>query len=104
MARDAVHRDILATARTGRSRREKLGDESTDAKFATAAAGGKVDHYNLHVILAMGYLAKSPRAFCFSPWANEVLERGEIPGVVTNDIRLRLLNSMARMLERSDNA
>jgi len=43
--------------------REELADESVVSKFATTAADGevyKVEHYNLDMVLSIGYRVKSP--------------------------------------------
>lgn len=48
------------------------------AKFATTAADGKVyqvEHYNLEVIVSVGFRVKSPQGILFRRWANEVLKR-----------------------------
>jgi hypothetical protein len=48
--------------------REELSDVSVIAKFATTATDGKtyqVDHYNLDMIISIGYRVKSKRGIHF---------------------------------------
>ena len=48
------------------------------AKFATTAADGKtyqVEHYNLDMIISVGYRVKSRRGVEFRKWANKVLRQ-----------------------------
>ena len=56
--------------------REELSDENAVvAKFATTAADGKTymtEHYNLDVIVSVGYRVKSKRGVEFRRWANSV--------------------------------
>jgi len=83
------------------ARGEELADESVLAKFATPAADGKtykVEHYNLDMVLSIGYRVKSPEGIQFRRWANNVLERYGLAGVATNEARLRELSAVVRML------
>jgi len=76
------------------ARREKLADESTGAKFATVQQEGDraveryIEHYNLDMVLSIGYRVKSPEGIQFRRWANDVLKRYVIAGVATNEARL----------------
>ena len=57
--------------------REELKEFPVVAKFATTASDGKtyqVEHYNLDVILSVGYRVKSQRGIQFRRWANEILK------------------------------
>lgn len=52
--------------------------ESVVANFATTASDGKVyqvEHYNLDVIISVGYRVKSKRGVEFRKWANSVLKQ-----------------------------
>ena len=54
--------------------REELKGFSVVAKFATTATDGKtyqVEHYNLDMILSVGYRVKSQRGILFRRWANK---------------------------------
>ncbi len=55
---------------------KELEREAVVAKFATTAADGKtyqVEHYNLDVIISVGYRVKSQRGTNFRIWATQVL-------------------------------
>ena len=57
--------------------KEELSEQnSVVAKFATTASDNKtymVEHYNLDVIISVGYRVKSKRGVEFRRWANSVL-------------------------------
>lgn len=56
-------------------------DLSTVAKFATVQMEGErevlreIEHYNLDVIISVGYRVKSQRGVEFRKWANSVLKQ-----------------------------
>ena len=53
-------------------------DHSVVANFATTASDGKtyqVEHYNLDMIISVGYRVKSNRGVEFRKWANNVLKQ-----------------------------
>ena len=55
----------------------ELDKKSVYAKFAYTATDGKlydVEHYNLDVIISIGYRVKSKRGTQFRIWANKVLK------------------------------
>jgi hypothetical protein len=68
--------------------------ESTSRKFRLVQTeGGRavardVDHYNLDVILVVGYRVNGPQAANFRKWANSVLKRYITDGFALNDGRL----------------
>ena len=105
---DLFSRDVKTIGKhVANARREELADESVVAKFATTAADGKtykVEHYNLDMVLSIGYRVKSPEGIQFRRWANDVLKRYVLAGVATNEARLRELSAVVRIMERSDNA
>jgi hypothetical protein len=71
---------------------EELDAESVVANFATTAADGKtyqVDHYNLDMILAVGYRVRSTRGVQFRRWASTVLSEYLVKGFVMDDQRLK---------------
>ncbi len=71
------------------------GELSTDAvvaNFATTAADGKtyqVDHYNLDVVISVGYRVKSQRGTQFRIWATQRLREYLIKGFAMDDERLK---------------
>ena len=67
--------------------KEELQDIPVVAKFATTAADGKkynVDHYNLDVVISVGYRVKSNRGIQFRIWANRVLKEYLVKGYAIN--------------------
>lgn len=69
----------------------ELDRESVRAKFAHTAEDGKsyqVDHYNLDVIISVGYRVKSPRGVQFRQWATRVLKDYLVQGYTLNQRRL----------------
>ena len=53
-------------------------DYSVVANFATTASDGKVyqaEHYNLDMIISVGYRVKSKRGIEFRKWANDVIKQ-----------------------------
>lgn len=61
------------------------------AKFAHTAADGKtyqVEHYNLDVIISVGYRVKSPQGVRFRQWATRVLKQHLLQGYTVNQQRL----------------
>ena len=69
-------------------------DNSVVANFATTASDGKtywVEHYNLDMIISVGYRVKSNRGVEFRKWANKVLKQYIIQGYAINEKRLEAL-------------
>ena len=74
---------------------EELNGFSVVANFATTASDGKtysVEHYNLDVILSVGYRVKSSRGVQFRRWANMTLKEYMIRGYAVNT-RLRQIET-----------
>lgn len=70
----------------------ELDEESVVRKFRTTAADGKrylVTHYNLDMIISLGYRVKSKTATQFRKWATERLKEYLIKGFVLDDQRLK---------------
>ncbi len=69
-------------------------DSSAVAKFATTAADGKTyqtEHYNLDMIISVGYRVKSWRGVQFRKWATARLKEYIIKGFALDDERLKEL-------------
>lgn len=69
-------------------------NSSVVAKFATTAADGKTyqtEHYNLDMIISVGYRVKSWRGVQFRKWATERLKEYIIKGFALDDERLKEL-------------
>lgn len=70
----------------------ELQEDSVVRKFRTTAADGKtyeVNHYNLDVIISVGYRVKSFRGTQFRIWATERLREYLIKGFTMNDDLLK---------------
>ncbi len=70
----------------------ELQPDSVAANFATTAADAKtyrVDHYNLDVIISVGYRVKSHRGRQFRIWATQRLREYLIKGFAMDDERLK---------------
>lgn len=81
--------------------KEELNGFSVVANFATTASDGKtysVEHYNLDVILSVGYRVKSSRGIQFRRWANMILKEYMIRGYAANT-RIRQIE---RQIEQHD--
>ena len=79
------------------------------AKFATTAKDGKtylVEHYDLDMILSVGYRVKSQRGIQFRQWANKVLKDYLLKGYAVNQrltkIENQLENQQALLAEHSE--
>lgn len=83
--------------------------ESTVAEFATVQMEGNreveqnVEYYNLDVIISVGYRIKSKRGVEFRRWANSVLKQYILNGYAVNDIRIRQLGEVIRIMTRPEN-
>lgn len=85
-------------------------DYSTVAKFATVQKEGErlverqVEHYNLDVIISVGYRVKSKRGIEFRKWANSVLKQYILQGYAINNNRISQLGEVIRIMKRTENA
>ena len=71
---------------------KELDASSVVGKFPTTGPDGKVyevAHYNLQMILAVGFRTSSPEAVGFLQWANEILHAYLKDGYAINERRLR---------------
>lgn len=81
-------------------------DSSVVAKFATTADDGKtyqVEHYNLDMIISVGYRVKSKRGIAFRKWANSVLRNYIIKGYAVNHNRINQLGEVIQIMKRAEN-
>ena len=73
----------------------ELDKNRTWANFARHLSDGRVyfvDHYNLDVIISVGYRVKSQRGVLFRQWANQVLKQYLLNGYVINENRVVVSN------------
>lgn len=88
--------------------REELEGESTVAKFATVQREGQrtvtrqVEHFNLDLIISVGYRVKSVEGVRFRKWATTVLRKYLIEGAAINEQRLHEIDKIVTVLGRSD--
>lgn len=74
------------------------------ANFARTANDGKtyqVTHYNLDVIISIGYRVKSKIATEFRIWANKILKAHLIEGYTQNEKRLEQLKKTIQLISRT---
>lgn len=72
----------------------ELERHSVVAEFATTAADGKtyrVEHFNLDVIISVGYRVKSRQGTQFRIWATQRLREYLVKGFAMDDVRLKNL-------------
>jgi len=70
----------------------ELSREAVVANLATTASDGKtyqVDHYNLDIIISVGYRVKSHRGTQFRIWATQRLREYIVKGFAMDDERLK---------------
>ena len=84
----------------------ELAQQSVVANFATTASDGKtyqIAHYNLDVIISVGYRVKSKQGTLFRQWATQRLRDYLIKGFALDDERLKKgssYNYFKELLER----
>lgn len=105
---DLFDRDIKTIGKhINNALREELHDIPVVAKFATTAADGKtykVDHYNLDVVISVGYRVKSNRGIQFRVWANRILKEYLVKGyAINNKIQAEQLESMKNAVRLMSN-
>lgn len=77
--------------------KEELKSFRVVANFATTASDGKVyqvEHYNLDMIISIGYRVKSHRGIQFRIWANNVLKEYLLRGYAVNQRFNRIENKL----------
>ncbi|MDP4701272.1 MAG: virulence RhuM family protein [Saprospiraceae bacterium] len=75
--------------------KEELASISVVANFATTASDGKIyqtGHYNLDMIISVGYRVKSKKGIQFRTWASKVLKEYLLKGYSINNRVNRLEN------------
>jgi death-on-curing family protein len=85
----------------------ELEQNSVVAKFATTAEDGKtyqVEHYNLDVIISVGYRVKSKRGTQFRQWATQRLKDYLVKGYAVNQKRLDELQKVVQLISNGGSA
>ena len=89
------------------SLKEELNESEVVAKIATTTKHGAikgksqthiVDHYNLDMIISVGYRVKSKNGIIFRKWANKVLKEYLLNGYAINQKRLSYLEKTVKLL------
>lgn len=81
--------------------KEELKNLPVVAKFATTGTDGKqyqVEHYNLDMIISIGYRVKSTKGIQFRIWANKVLKDYLLKGYAIH----RRIENIERKMEQHD--
>ena len=103
---DLFGRDIKTIGKhINNALKEELLGLPVVAKFATTATDGKVyqtEHYNLDMILSVGYRVKSQRGILFRQWANKTLRDHLLKGYSINKRLSELERTVAQHAEKID--
>ena len=84
---------------------KELEYKATVANFATVQNEGNrkvirnIEHYNLDVIISVGYRVKSKNGIIFRKWANKVLKDYLIKGYAVNNKRLEYLEKTIKLID-----
>ena len=87
--------------------KEEVAPWATVAKNATVQMEGHrevervTEHYNLDVIISVGYRVKSQRGIEFRRWANSVLKQYLLQGYAASQRRLAQLGKALRLVQRT---
>ncbi len=106
---DLFHRDKSVVSRhiTNVFKEGELDQLATVAKFATVQVEGDrevtrdIEHYNLDVIISVGYRVKSKRGTQFRIWATQVLKDHLVQGFTLNEKRLRESEDRFQQLQKA---
>ncbi len=85
----------------------ELEENSTCRKFRQVQKEGKrtierqIDHYNLDVIISVGYRINSKRGIQFRQWATQRLKDHLVKGYTINKKRLEQLQQTVQLIEQS---
>ena len=85
------NRDIKTIGKHSTNALKEECQNSVVAKFATTADDGKkyqVEHYDLDIILSVGYRVKSANGIKFRRWANHVLKDYMLKGYAVNQRKI----------------
>ena len=105
---ELFQRDQSVIARHIRNiyKEDELDEEGTYAKFAYMGHDGlqryEVTHYNLDVIISVGYRVKSKRGTKFRQWANKILKEYLLKGHIVNHRLFTLETQVAELQSKVD--
>ena len=81
---------------------EELEENSVCSFFEHTATDGKiynVQHYNLDMIISVGYRVKSKNGIIFRKWANKILKEYLLKGYAINQKRLEYLEKTVKLID-----
>ena len=82
---------------------ELSGSEDDSVRIFTITANDnkeyEVEHYNLDVIISVGYRVKSKKGIIFRRWANSVLKDYLVKGYAVNNPRLKYLGQIVDLVK-----
>ena len=93
--------------------KEELDRIVVVANFATTTPHGAIadktqthltEHYNLDMIISVGYRVKSKRGVEFRRWANAVLKDYILKGYAVNENRMKQLGEAVRLMRRTEDS
>lgn len=105
---DLFGRDVKTIGKhVNNALKEELVGIPVVANFATTASDGKnykVDHYNLDMIISIGYRVKSNRGVQFRIWANNILKEYLVKGYAVNEkIKAQQYNELKQTIKLLSN-
>lgn len=62
-----------------------------------------IEHYNLDMIISVGYRVKSTRGGQFRKWANSILKQYIIQKYAVNTSRMNQFGEVIRIMKRTEN-
>lgn len=107
---ELFNRDVKAIGKHINNALKEELDNSTVANFATVQMEGgreverNIEHYNLDMIISVGYRVKSTRGVQFRKWANSILKQYIIQGYAVNTSRMNQLGEVIRIMKRTENS
>lgn len=87
--------------------KEKELDKDTSVEIfdrSEKSASRPPQHYNLDVIISVGYRVKSKRGVEFRKWANSVLRQYILQGYAVNNNRINPLGEVIQIMKRTENS
>ena len=99
-----VDRTVITRHVNNVFKEHELDRESNVQILHIANSDRPVQHYNLDVIISVGYRVKSKRGVEFRKWANNVLKQYIIQGYAVNDRRMEQLGQVITLMKRMQNS
>lgn len=100
-------KSVISRHITNIYKEKELNRKATVAKYATVQTEGNrkiernIEHFNLDVIISVGYRIKSQRGTQFRIWANKIIKEYLVKGFSINEKRIIQQNEKLRELQDS---